>query len=107
MTGRSVFDLLQPEQRGTAEAMLGNVLRHPDQVVRADLRVRHKEGAWRDLEAVVANRLRDPSLRALVVNYRDVTERKRVEESLRVADERLGAAQKRVTVGPPAASIAH
>ena len=71
------------------------VFRDPDQIVKADLRVRNKDGSWRDLEVVIANRLEDRSVRALVVNYRDVTDRKRAEESLRLADDRLRSVTSR------------
>jgi two-component system cell cycle sensor histidine kinase/response regulator CckA len=107
MTGRSVLDLVHPDQQAEAGALLMRLLQHPEQTVRAELRVRHKDGSWRDLEVVVANRLADLPVRALVVNYRDVTERKRAEESLRVVDERLRAAQKMEAVGRLAAGIAH
>lgn len=107
MTGHSVLELVHPDQQAEAGALLMRLFHHPDQTVQAELRVRHKDGTWRDLEVVVANRLADPPVRALVVNYRDLTDRKRAEESLRVADERLRAAQKMEAVGRLAAGIAH
>ena len=46
-------------------------------------RVRHKDGSWRHLEATAANRLDHPAVGGIVVNARDVTERKAYEERLR------------------------
>jgi len=107
MTGHSVLELVHPDQQSAATALLGRLFGDPEEIVHTDLRVRHKDGSWRDLEAVIANRLADPAVRALVVNYRDVTDRKQAEESLRVADERLRAVQRMEAVGRLAAGIAH
>ena len=107
MTGHSVLELVHPDQQAAATGLLDQLFADPDQVVHTDLRVRHKDGSWRDLEVVIANRLTDPSVRALVVNYRDVTDRKQAEESLRLADERLRAVQRMEAVGRLAAGIAH
>ena len=49
----------------------------------AEYRFRHKDGSWRHLEAVGTYLLDDPAVRGVVVNSRDVTERKQVEEELR------------------------
>src|SRR5207248_5281820 len=51
---------------------------------RADVefRARHRDGSWRWLELVVTNLLDDPSVGGFVINGRDVTEGKRVEEEL-------------------------
>jgi GGDEF domain-containing protein len=47
-----------------------------------ELRLRHADGGWRWVEIVGQNRLMEPAVRALVLNYRDVTDRKRLEEQL-------------------------
>ncbi len=89
--GHSVFDLMHPEDRARAEPLLREVMAHPDRVARADVRARHKDGSWRELEVVAVNRLEDPGVGAVVVTYHDVTDRKRVEEQLRRANNRLEA----------------
>jgi len=46
-------------------------------------RRRHKDGSWRWMENTARNLLDDPSVRALVVNFHDITERKNAEEALK------------------------
>ena len=54
---------------------------------RATYRVRNKMGEWRWIESVGVNLLHDPDVEAIVVNSRDVTERKVTEHALREQQE--------------------
>jgi diguanylate cyclase (GGDEF)-like protein/PAS domain S-box-containing protein len=45
-------------------------------------RVRHEDGSWRTLEGTIRNLLGDPAVAGLVINCRDVTERKQAEEMI-------------------------
>jgi PAS domain S-box-containing protein len=45
-----------------------------------ECRVCHKDGSWRTLEANAENLLHDPAVRGFVINSRDITERKEVEQ---------------------------
>ncbi|HUG29096.1 MAG TPA: EAL domain-containing protein [Candidatus Limnocylindria bacterium] len=47
-----------------------------------ELRARHADGSWRTLEAIAKNLLDDPAVNGIVVNYRDITERKALEQEL-------------------------
>jgi len=61
-----------------AEAKRGPGTRPP-----VELRLRHRDGAWRHLEVNRTNLLEDPAVEGIVFNLRDVTDRKVAEEQLR------------------------
>src|SRR5436309_12116705 len=80
--GRDAFELIHPDDRLRALELFGELLQRPGHVVRVELRALHKDGSWRVLETVGVNRLSDPAIGAIVVNYRDITERRRTEQDL-------------------------
>jgi len=59
-----------------------------DSAIVVEMRVRHKNGSWRILEAIGKRLLGSPSITGIVVNARDVTERKQAEEERRQAEEK-------------------
>jgi diguanylate cyclase (GGDEF)-like protein/PAS domain S-box-containing protein len=51
-------------------------------VINCELRLRHKDGSWRTLEAVGSNLVNNNVVEAIIINYRDITERKKAEEQI-------------------------
>src|SRR5207302_61047 len=81
--GRSAFDLVHPDDRARALDLFGELMQRPGDLVRTELRALHKDGSWRHLEAIGVNRLDDASIGAIVVNYRDITDRERFVSKIR------------------------
>jgi PAS domain S-box-containing protein len=86
LAGRNVFSLIHPEDVPRARAAFQFGLEHPDQSVKLEYRIRHRDGRYIYLEAVGQNRLNDPDIAAVVVNSRDVSERKLAESALRSSE---------------------
>src|SRR5215813_12399794 len=87
--GRSAFELIHPDDGAAARKAFAECLQRPGVPLPVEYRVRHKDGMWRHIEAIAVNRLDEPAIGAIVVNYRDVTDRRRAEEALRASEERL------------------
>jgi PAS domain S-box-containing protein len=80
--GRNTFELVHPDDRENLSHLFAGMLQKPEQVVLPPTRVRHADGSWHWIEGVANNLLAEPSVQAIVVNFRDITERKRAEEAL-------------------------
>ena len=86
--GRDVFELMHPEDLPAIKDRFARLLREPHTTVTVQFRYQHKDDSWRRVEAVGQNLLTEPSVRAMVVNYRDITEQKEAEKALRKSEER-------------------
>ncbi len=81
--GQPAFEIIHPDDRAFGENLLAGVMEAPGAEVSGELRARHADGSWRSIDTVLKNLLDDPAVGGVVINYRDVTTRKTLEEELR------------------------
>ena len=107
LVGRNAFDLIHPDDLPDVRNVFAQGIRIPGFTTAIDFRFRHKDGSWRILEAIGRNLLHDPSVSGIVINARDITDRKRIEEEKSGIEAQLIHAQKMEAVGQLAGGIAH
>jgi PAS domain S-box-containing protein len=88
LEGTSVFSWIHPDDVDLARAALAEVIEHGELSEYLELRDRHRDGTYRIIELAARSLLKDPSVRGVVLNYRDVTERKHWERALRQSEDR-------------------
>lgn len=88
---QTTFDLLHPDDRERILSLFFGVAQQPGATVSAEFRMQHQDGSWRWIDGTAKNLLHNPAVAAIVINYRDITERKRSDELLRQREERLSA----------------
>jgi len=103
LTGRNAFDLIHPQDAGHLRKSLAELLHKPGTTRSAQLRIRHKDGSWQWMEGTATNLLNEPSVQAIVINARDITERMQAEAKLRQSEERFS---KAFLASPAAITIA-
>ncbi len=82
LVGAPRFSMVHPDDVPILTAALGRYLIDGGSGKPLEYRFRHRDGSWRTLEATSTNLLDDPAVGGIVVNSRDVTERKRDEAEL-------------------------
>jgi PAS domain S-box-containing protein len=96
---RNMVEFVRPDYLESANERLAQSLRHPGVGIPAESYVRHKDGGYRFLEGTFTNLLDEPSVGAIVNNYRDITEHKLAEDRLKVSENQLAEAQHLAHMG--------
>jgi len=89
--GRSAFELVHPDE---VDEVLERFLATLSPEVRrepVEFRLLDGDGEWRFVEALGTDHLDDPAVQGIVINVRDISERKEAEATLRESEERFRA----------------
>jgi PAS domain S-box-containing protein len=97
LIGKTVLDYVHPEDvPNVINTFTSTLAGNNKQVVSLEVRFLHKDGSWRMVEGTGRNLLDTPEVNGIVVNYRDITERKRAEEALLESEEQYSAVVRNV-----------
>lgn len=80
--GHTVNEVVHPEDADRLKTAVEAMMASPGSPVKAEIRLRHAGGAWRHIEFTGADLRDNPAIDGIVLNGRDVTERKLLELQL-------------------------
>jgi diguanylate cyclase (GGDEF)-like protein/PAS domain S-box-containing protein len=81
--GHSPIELVHPDDAASVRRALDQVAASDDGERRFEHRIHHADGTWHVVQAIAKNLIKAEAVGGLVVNYRDITEQKTLEDQLR------------------------
>ena len=91
LLGRSIFTRIHQDDLYNVRCIFAEGVATPGAIRTVQYRFQHQSGEWRYFEAIGHNMLNDPHVNGIVLNYRDITERKQIEQALQENQSRLEA----------------
>ncbi len=105
--GTPAAELVHPDDLGPYAAILRELIQAPGESRAVEIRILHKDGTPRLMEAVAHNAFEVPGVHGIVINARDITERRQVELDRQAMEAKVQQAQKLESLGVLAGGIAH
>lgn len=84
LLGQSCFGILHPDDKDESNRIIKELVHKSAHILEHEFRLKHKNGEWRAFDIIFNNLLDDPDIAGIVTNTRDVTERRKAEEILRL-----------------------
>jgi PAS domain S-box-containing protein len=100
VVGKSLFLLVHPGETQRLRDAFASLVARPGATTRYEARFPRRDGSWRLAEGLARNLLEDPAVQGVVINARDVTDQRRLEDAFHHA-------QKLESVGRLAGGVAH
>ncbi len=82
LVGKNIFEYIHPHDIPGVMSAFGAVVQEPGCSTTVEFRFQHKNGDWCYLEATGQSLVNEPSVGSVVINSRDITERRLAEEKL-------------------------
>jgi len=87
--GKSSLEAIHPDDLQSAVDKLKILASDTNSpVLQMEMRLRHKDGSWRNFETVGSNLIKDNAVETIIIRQRDITEQKIAEISLRQSEEK-------------------
>ena len=88
LVGTNIFPLFHPDDVSALAETTRRLSEVPGMAGTVDVRMRAADGSWHWMETSARNLLDDPTVRGLVVSFRDVTDQRVAEAALRASEAR-------------------
>jgi PAS domain S-box-containing protein len=82
MVGHNGFEYLYPDDYAASQELFGKLFQQPQAPVTSEVRYKRKDDTWAWVRVTGTNLLADPSVKAIVINYHDITGRKQSETEI-------------------------
>ncbi len=89
LIGKSFEEIIHPEDISIFREVMAAVIHEPGIQIKKEYRSLHKNKRWIYVESIFSNHLSNPSIRGIVVNTRDISDRKMAELKERVYHDNL------------------
>ena len=87
--GKNIMELIHPDDLAALMDLFGKLLQQAGTVNIPPTRIHHLDGSWLWIEGIANNLLADPDIQAIVINFRDITQRKQSEDLLVESEEKF------------------
>jgi PAS domain S-box-containing protein len=85
----SGFAIIHPDDIPRVQSIFYEMLQEENSVKTLEFRYECKDGSYKPIELTAANLLKDPAIDGVLLNYRDITERKEREQKIHLQNEEL------------------
>ena len=99
LQGKSFINFIHPDDLPIVMSEFQKTLQSTSYNPRIEFRLKTKMGHYVTLEAQANNQLHNPDIRAIIVNSKDITEFKSVENNLKLEEERISKMFKLTGLG--------